>query len=162
MVTGVHGLHGVVRIKSFTKDPRKVAAYGPVSDLTGDSELRLTLAGDAKGVVLARIDGVKDREEAQTLVGMNLYVCRGKLPATEKNEYYYADLVGLNVKRVGGASYGFVRAVHNFGAGDILEIERLTGIRIMLPFNKDTVPDVDIGAGVITVDPPEGLENSVS
>ena len=55
-----------------------------------------------------------------------------------------------------------MRAVHNFGAGDILEIERLTGIRIMLPFNKDTVPDVDIGAGVITVDPPEGLENSVS
>ena len=143
-------------------DPRHVAAYGPVSDSTGSRHFHLTLTGDAKGVVLARIKGVKDRDDAQALAGTELFVDRHMLPATVEDEFYYADLVGLAVKYLGGEPYGTVHAVHNFGAGDVLEIERATGGRVMLPFNRETVPDVDLEAGFLLVDPPPGLESDAS
>jgi 16S rRNA processing protein RimM len=162
MVTGAHGLLGIVRIKSFTTDPRHVAAYGPVSDFTGSRNFHLTLTGDAKGVVLARIKGVKDRDEAQALAGTELFVDRHLLPETAEDEFYYADLVGLAVKNLGGEPYGTVHAVHNFGAGDVLEIERVTGGRVMLPFSRETVPEVDLEAGLLVVDPPPGLESDAS
>ncbi len=161
VVTGAHGLHGAVRIKSFTMEPHQIAAYGPVSDTSGTRQFRLTLMGDTKGVVLARIEGVDDRDDAQALAGTELFVDRGVLPATIEDEFYYADLIGLAAKRSDGELYGSVSAVHNFGAGDILEIERVAGARVMLPFNRETVPEVDIDAGVLTVDPPPGLEDGV-
>ena len=160
VVTGPHGLQGGVRIKSFTMEPHQVAAYGPVSDATGSRQFRLTLTGDAKGVVLARIDGVEDRDSAQALAGTELFVDRCALPATAEDEFYYADLIGLTAKRLGGDLYGTVHAVHNFGAGDVLEIERAAGAHVMLPFSRETVPEVDLEAGSLTVDPPPGLESS--
>ena len=158
VVTGAHGLQGAVRIKSFTMDPRQVAAYGPVSDTAGSRQFHLTLTGDAKGVVLARIDGVEDRDSAQALAGTELFVDRCALPATVEDEFYYADLIGLTAMRVDGDVYGTVHAVHNFGAGDVLEIERAEGVRIMLPFNRENVPKVDLDAGILTVDPSPVLE----
>lgn len=143
-------------------DPRHVAAYGPVSDSTGSRRFHLTLTGDAKGVVLARIKGVKDRDDAQALAGTELFVDRHMLPATVEDEFYYADLIGLAAKRLDGEPYGTVRAVHNFGAGDVLEIERAAGGHILLPFNRETVPDVDLAAGFLLVDPPAGLESEAS
>ena len=143
-------------------DPRHVAAYGPVSDSSGSRHFHLTLTGDAKGVVLASIEGVKDRDDAEALVGTELFVDRHMLPATVEDEFYYADLVGLAAKHIGGEPYGTVHAVHNFGAGDVLEIERATGGRVMLPFNRETVPEVDLQAGFLLVDPPPGLESDAS
>ena len=162
VITGAHGLLGIVRIKSFTMDPRQVAGYGPVSDTTGSRQFCLTLTGDAKGVLLVRIEGVKDRDGAQALAGTELFVDRRLLPATAEDEYYYADLVGLAAKILGGEPYGTVHAVHNFGAGDVLEIERVAGTHIMLPFNRETVPEVDLEAGLLTIDPPPGLEGDSS
>ncbi len=160
VITGPHGLQGGVRIKSFTMEPHQVAAYGPVSDTTGSRHFRLTLTGDAKGVVLARIEGVGDRDSAQALAGTELFVDRCALPATVEDEFYYADLIGLTAKRLDGDLYGTVHAVHNFGAGDVLEIERAAGARVMLPFSRESVPEVDLEAGSLTVDPPPGLESS--
>ena len=160
VITGPHGLQGAVRIKSFTMEPHQVAAYGPVSDKTGSRQFHLSLTGDAKGVVLARIEGVEDRDSAQALAGTELFVDRCALPATVEDEYYYADLVGLTAKRLDGDLYGTVCAVHNFGAGDVLEIERASGARVMLPFSRESVPEVDLEAGSLTVDPPPGLESN--
>lgn len=143
-------------------DPRDVAAYGPVCDSTGNRRFHLTLTGDAKGVVLARIKGVKDRDDAQALAGTELFVDRQMFPATDEDEFYYADLVGLVAKHPDGEPYGTVCAVHNFGAGDVLEIERPAGGRIMLPFNRETVPEVDLEAGFLLVDLPPGLESDAS
>ena len=158
IVTGAHGLLGIVRIKSFTMDPHHVAAYGPVSDSTGSKHFHLSLTGDAKGAVLARIEGVKDRDDALALAGMEIFVDRHMLPATVEDEFYYADLVGLIAKYPDGELYGTVHTVHNFGAGDVLEIERAAGGRVMLPFNRATVPVVDLDARFLVVDPPSSLE----
>ncbi len=158
VIVGPHGLQGIVRIKSFTMEPHNVVAYGPVTDTFGNRQFHLTLVGDAKGVLLARIEGVDDRNSAQALAGTKLFVNRHVLPVVEDGEYYHADLVGLAARLFDGASYGHVRGVHNFGAGDVLEIERVNRARVMLPFSRGIVPHIDVEAGYISINPPPGLE----
>jgi 16S rRNA processing protein RimM len=157
-ITGAHGVHGQVRIKSFTDDPAAVAAYGALSDESGQRRFELTVTGRIKGGVIARIDGVGDRTAAEVLRGLRLYVPRDALPTTGTDEYYWVDLIGLKAELADGTSFGRIVDVQNYGAGDVLEIERPDGTTELLPFADRTVPVVDVAAGRVVVDPPIPVE----
>ena len=157
VITGPHGVRGAVRIKTFTDDPADVAGYGPLADEAGARKLSLRLIGNAKGVVIAKIAGIEDRDKADGLRGLRLYVPRTALPPTQEDEYYHADLIGLDAVLADGAPLGRVRAVHDFGAGDKLEIARAAGQPVMVPFTRAIVPMVDMKAGRLVIDPPPGL-----
>jgi 16S rRNA processing protein RimM len=156
-IAGAHGVRGGVRIKPFTDDPEAVAAYGAVSDESGDRRYELRLTGRAKGVVLAKLSGIETREAAEALKGLRLYVPRAALPPPDADEFYHADLVGLAVETMDGDVFGNVHAVHDFGAGDLLEIRTAEGELVLLPFTEAAVPVVDIAAGRVVIDPPPGL-----
>ena len=156
-IVGVHGVKGVVRIKSFTAAPADIAAYGAVSDESGGRSFKVDVLGQARGAILARLSGVTDRNAAEALRGLRLYVPRAALPETKEDEFYHADLIGLPVETREGARLGTVRAVHNFGAGDILELGGDEGGAFYLPFSDAAVPEIDLGAGRIVADPPPGF-----
>lgn len=156
-IVGVHGVQGAVRIKSFTADPADVAAYGAVSDESGGRRFEVKVLGQARGAVLARLSGVASRDAAEALRGLRLYVPRAALPQTNEDEYYHADLIGLPVETREGAVLGTVRAVHNFGAGDILELRDDAGRELLLPFSDAVVREIDLAAGRIVAAPPAGL-----
>ena len=157
VVAGAHGVRGAVRIKSFTAEPKDVGRYGPVEDENGRRKFKLSLVGTAKGVVLATLSGVADRDQAEALRGMRLYLPREALPPPDEEEYYHADLIGLAAVLGDGASIGIVQAVHDFGAGDCLEIVRPERQPLMVPFTRAAVPVVDIAGGRVVLDPPAGL-----
>jgi len=158
VVVGAHGVKGWVRIKPFTEDPMGIAGYGPVSDEADARSFQVEIAGRAKGVVLARLSGVTDRDAADMLKGQRLYVPRTALPPTEAEEYYQADLVGLSVELADGTSVGRVAAVDDYGAGPVLTIERKDGAPLLLPFARRTVPQVDLAGGRLVVAPPAEVE----
>jgi len=157
VITGAQGVRGAVRIKSFTVVPEDVAAYGPVADEKGHREFTLRPVGRAKGVVIATIAGVTDRDGAERLKGVRLYVARDRLPAPGKEEYYHADRVGLAAVLRDGTPLGQVRAVHEYGAGDSIEVLRESGVTVMVPFNRAVVPEVDLAAGRLVIELPDGL-----
>ena len=158
VIAGAHGVRGLVKIKSFTADPANLTAYGPLTDASGARRYQVAVTGRAKGVLLARIEGVGDRDAARALRGARLYVARAALPEPEDEEYYHADLIGLAVEDRAGAPLGRVAAVQNFGAGDILEIERPDQGTLLVPFTKAAVPLVDPAGGRVVVEPPEETE----
>jgi 16S rRNA processing protein RimM len=157
IVTGAHGIQGAVRVKSFTSEPKDVARYGPLEDETGERHFSLRLVGSAKGVVIARLAGIADRDRAEGLRGLRLYLPRAALPPAADEEYYHADLIGLAAALADGTALGHVQAIHDFGAGDTLEIARPEGPPAMVPFTRRVVPIVDLAAGRLVVDPPPGL-----
>jgi 16S rRNA processing protein RimM len=157
VVTGPHGVRGWVRVKSFTAEPEAIAGYGPLEDERGERRFALELMGAVKGVLLARIAGVADRDGAERLKGVQLYLPRAALPEPEAGEFYHADLVGLAALLADGTAWGKVLAVHDFGGGPSLEIERAGGSVVMVPFSESAVPVVDIAAGMVVVAPPAGL-----
>lgn len=145
-----HGVRGEVRLRSFTEDPLAIASYSPLTDEDGT---RFTLAHlrAAKGppgeMLVARVEGVASREEAEALAGTKLYLPRERLPEPEPDEFYLADLIGLGAEDESGRNVGSVIAVHDFGAGDILEIAPAGGGRtVMVPFSKAFVPTVSVAA----------------
>ena len=156
-VAGAHGVRGAVKIKSFTATPEDVAGYGPLEDESGERRFSLRLVGTGKGVVIGHLSGIADRNQAEAARGLRLYLPRAALPPTEEDEYYHADLIGLAAVLTDGTPVGAVRAVHDFGAGDTLEIARTEGPPVMVPFTRAIVPSVDLAAGRLVVDPPPGL-----
>jgi len=157
VITGAQGIRGAVRIKSFTADPLDIDAYGPVSDEAGTKRFELKSVGQSKGVVVATLAGVTDRNAAEALKGLRLFVDRDRLPPAEDEEYYHADLLGLAAELIGGEPLGRVTAVYDFGAGDAIEVTRADGAVVMVPFTKAAVPTVDLAAGKLVIDPPAGL-----
>jgi 16S rRNA processing protein RimM len=157
VIVGAHGIKGAVRVKSFTAEPEGVAGYGPVEDEKGARRFELRPIGQAKGSVLAKIAGIEDRNAAEALKGVRLYVNRSALPPPEEEEFYHADLLGLEAVLGDGTVLGRVRAVHDFGAGDSLEIERTAAASLLVPFTKAAVPVVDIAGRRVVIEPPEGL-----
>lgn len=157
VIAGAHGVRGEVRIESFTADPAAITAYGPLSDERGERSLTLELVGESRGQPIARIAGIADRDAAAALKGLRLYVERARLPAPGADEYYHGDLLGLAVEDRDGAPLGVVKGLHEFGAGSVIEVERPSGARIMLPFTRAVVPVIDLAAGRLVVDPPPGL-----
>jgi 16S rRNA processing protein RimM len=157
VITGAHGIKGEVRVKSFTAEPEAIAAYGALEDERGGRRLALTLTGTVRGMLIARVEGVSDRNAAERLKGTRLYLSRAALPEPKEEEYYHADLIGLAAVLRDGSAFGRVRAVHEYGAGDSLEIERADGGLVVVPFTEAAVPEIDIAAGRVVIDPPEGL-----
>jgi 16S rRNA processing protein RimM len=157
VVTAPHGVQGAVRIKSFTEEPEDVARYGPLTDESGLRRFELQLTGAGKGVVIARLSGVEDRNQAEALRGLRFYLPRSALPQTAAEEYYHADLIGLEAVLGDGTPVGRVRAIHDFGAGDTLELTRPGAPALMVPFTRAVVPMVELTAGRLVLDPPPGL-----
>lgn len=155
-ISGARGLGGEIRINSFMHDPDSIADYGPLSDETGERSFELRIVGRARKQIIARIAGVEDRTAVEALKGVKLYLARDTLPEAGEDEFYHADLVGLVAERIGGEGMGTVRAVHDFGAGVMLEIGGGEE-DLMVPFTKAAVPVVDIAAGKVVIDPPAGL-----
>src|SRR5262249_3302663 len=157
LITAAHGVRGLVRIKSFTAEPEGILSYGPLEDESGQRRFVLEPTGGAKGVLLVRIPGIEDRNAAERLKGLRLYLPRAKLPEPGEEEYYHADLIGLAAELPDGSALGRVRAVHDYGAGDSIEIERPEGGPVMGPFTRAAVPVVDLAGGRLVVEPPPGL-----
>jgi 16S rRNA processing protein RimM len=157
-ISGAFGVTGEVRLKSFTADPGALADYAPLATEDGARQFDITLAREIKGGFAARLSGVESKEEADALRGTRLYAPRDRLPSLPDDEFYHADLIGLIVLDTGGAELGRVKAVHNHGAADLLEVI-LTGQSrtVLLPFTQAAVPTVDLTAGRIVADPPDGL-----
>jgi 16S rRNA processing protein RimM len=152
------GLQGEVRIRSFTAEPASIAEYGPLEDETGTRLFEIESLRVTPKALSARIKGVTTREEAEALTGTRLYVPRSRLPERAEDEWYHSDLIGLAAINADGATIGTVIAVHNFGAGDLLEIESPGGgATVLMPFTRETVPEVDVEGGWLRVAPPEGL-----
>ncbi len=160
-IVGARGLKGEVRIASFTAKPGDVAAYGPVRDEAGTHSFKVTVLGEAKGQIMARLSGITDRTAAEALKGLYLHVPRRALPPTKDGEYYHADLIGLRAELVGGGILGTVTAVHDYGAGASLEVARAAGgATVMVPLTARAVPVVDVAGGRLVIDPPDGLLES--
>lgn len=158
-ITGAFGVAGEVRLKSFCAEPTAIADYGPLSTKDGARSFTVKLTRPVSGGLGARLSGVKTKEEADALRGTELYVDRARLPKLPDDEFYHSDLIGLEAVDTGGVVLGRVVAVHNHGAGDILEIAGAgRKSALMLPFTLAAVPTVDLGAGRIVVDLPEGLD----
>jgi len=156
VIVGVKGLRGEVRIKSFTEDPADVAAYGPLTSDDGRT-FALTVTGQASGAVIAKVKGVTDRNAAEALKGLELWITRSALPAAEEGAYYHADLIGLAVSLATGEALGEVAAVHNFGGGDMIDVRRADGRSDLIPFTPEVLAKVDLAEGVIVINPLPGL-----
>lgn len=153
---GAYGIHGEVRVKSFTAAPEDIVLY-PLTDAHGARRFALSLTRPIKAGFAGRIDGVTTREQADALRGVQLFTPRAALPGLPDDEFYHADLIGLPVHDTGGALLGHVKSVQNHGATDLLELQAVqAGATILLPFTRAVVPTVDLGAGRILADPPEG------
>jgi 16S rRNA processing protein RimM len=159
-IGAAHGVRGEVKLWSFTEDPLAVADYGPLQTEDGAQAFEIESLRPGKDFLVARLKGVSDRSAAEKLTNTDLFVPRQRLPAIEEADtFYYADLVGLSAVTADGKTLGTVSAVHNFGAGDIIEIAPTGGGQtLMLPFTEATVPKVDMAARKIVVVPPAASE----
>ncbi len=153
-----HGVRGAVKLWTFTEDPFAVTRYGPLATGDGTRSFEVAHAREGKGHLVATLKGVTTRNEAERLNGIELYVAREKLPATDEDEYYHADLIGLAAVSAVDEPLGKVIAVHNFGAGDIIEIAPPKGATLLLPFTNAVVPTVDIAGGRVVIELPAEIE----
>ena len=150
-IVGAHGVRGIVRVQSHTANPDDLTAYGPLSDAPGARRFALSVTGRVKGLLLARIEGVDNRNAAEALRGTELHIARAALPPTEGEEYYHVDLLGLRAESEDGTALGRVSAIHDHGAGPVVEIQPPDGPSTLVPFTREHVPTVDIEAGRMVV-----------
>ena len=159
-IGAAHGIRGEVRVKAFTADPADIDAYGPLESLDGRRFAVTGLrpaAGPASDMLVVRFKGVTDRNMAEALNGLELSIPRDRLPPAAEDEYYHADLIGLEAVTLSGEALGTVIGVHNYGAGDLIEVAPSRGETLLVPFTRAVVPQIDLAARRLTVDPPEGL-----
>lgn len=153
VIGAAHGIKGELRVKSFTGDPLALAEYGPLYDEAGRA-FHITDIRIQKEVAVVRFKEVRDRNEAEALTGTALFVDRDMLPdELDDEEFYHADLMGLDAVDLEGGAIGKVIAVQNFGGGDILEVARPGKTTVLVPFTKAAVPQVDMAARQVRVDP---------
>jgi len=158
-IGAAHGVRGEVKLWSFTEDPAAVASYGPLETQDGARQFEIEALRPAKDHFVARIAGVSDRDAAEQLTNVELYIPRTRLPQIEEADtFYHADLIGLRAVTPDGEDIGTVAAVHNFGASDVIEIKRPVGDPLLMPFTDATVPEIDIDARRIVVVPPVEIE----
>jgi 16S rRNA processing protein RimM len=157
-IGAAHGVRGAVKLWTFTEDPLAVKAYGPLSTKDGARSFEVAQLREAKDHLVATFEGVTTRDEAERLNGLELFIPREKLPAPDEGEYYHADLIGLAAVTPSDEPIGRVVAIHNFGAGDIIEIAPLNGPTLLLPFSNAVVPTVDIAGGRVVIELPSEIE----
>lgn len=158
VIIGAHGLKGEVKVKTFTETPERLGAYGPLHAKDGRAFVVAAVRATAADSATVRFEGIAERSAAEALKGLELFVARAVLPETEAEEFYHADLVGLRAEDEAGRLIGHVRGIHNFGAGDVLDIEKPDGSEALLPFTREFAPVVDVAAGRIVVAVPEEIE----
>jgi 16S rRNA processing protein RimM len=161
-IGAAHGVRGEVKLWTFTEDPLAVKHYGPLATKDGARQFEVTHAREAKGHLVATLKGIATREDAERLNGLELYIAREKLPATDEDEYYHADLIGLAAVTPANEPLGRVIAIHNFGAGDIIEIAPLSGATMLLPFTNAVVPSVDLAGGRVVIQLPQEIDGEES
>lgn len=152
-VATAHGIRGALKLRCFTAQPEDVASYGPIYDRQGQRLFKLTVIGSAKGGVIAKADGIDDRSAAEALRGTELFVPRSALPEPDDDEFYYGDLQGLTAVRTDGSRFGIVKQVTDHGAGDLIEIAGDDGDLHILPFDKATVPTIDLDRKLLVIAP---------
>jgi 16S rRNA processing protein RimM len=152
-------VRGAVKLWTFTEDPLAVKHYGPLMTKDGARQFEVAHVREAKDHLVATFKGVATRDEAERLNGLELYVPRERLPETDDDEYYHTDLIGLAAVTTADQPLGKVVAIHNFGAGDIIEIAPPQGTTMMLPFTNAVVPTVDLAGGRVIVELPEEIED---
>ena len=152
-VATAHGVRGALRLRCFTEKPEDVAAYGPLFDQEGHRLFELTILGRAKDGVIAKADGIDDRDAAEALRGTELFVPRSALPDPGDDEFYYEDLQGLTAVSVDANPIGIVKQVANYGAGDLIEVTGDDGASRFFPFDKATVLSVDLAKGQLIIEP---------
>jgi len=158
-IGAAHGLRGEVRFRSFTQDPMAVTSYGPLESEDGSRRFEIEMLRPSKDLFVAKLKGVGDRDAAEKLTNVKLYVTRDRLPPVEDAEtFYHADLVGLAAVTPDGTPLGTVTAIHNFGAGDVIEIKPETGEPLLLPFTAAVVPKIDVTARRMIVVPLTAVE----
>lgn len=158
-IGAAHGVRGEVRLWPYTQDPMAVTTYGPLETRDGRRAFEIESLRAGKDHLVARLKGVDDRDAAEKLTNVELYVPRERLPPAAEDEFYYSDLIGLDALNENGEQFGTVHAVHNFGAGDVIEITPIgSGETVMLPFTETTVPKVDLARKQIVVVPPSEVE----
>ena len=157
-IGGAHGVRGEVRITTFTADPMALASYKALVRQDGSPAVVIASARPAKAGLVARLKGVDDRDAAEGLRGLKLFISRAVLPPPEEDEFYLADLIGLAVETAAGELMGKVKAVQDFGAGDLLEIQPPQGASWWLPFTREAVPEVRIGEGKLIAVRPDEVE----
>jgi len=158
-IGAAHGIRGEVRLRSFTQDPMAVTSYGPLESEDGKRRFTIEALRPAKDLFVARLQGIDTRDAAEALTNLRLYVAREALPAIEEADtFYHADLVGLAAVTPDGAPLGTVTAIHNFGAGDLIEIKPTDGEPLMVPFTDAAVPEIDVKARRMVVVPPVETE----
>jgi 16S rRNA processing protein RimM len=159
VVIAAHGIKGEVKVKTFTENPEGLSAYGPLTTEAGRTLEIAALRPAKAGEAVVRFAGIADRNAAERLKGQSLYVARSALPRTDEREFYLADLMGLRAEDAAGGALGTVKAVHNFGAGDVLEIEFSDGKTDFVAFTDANVPTVDIAGGRVVIVPPSYVED---
>ena len=159
-VMGAQGLKGEVKVKLFTATPDALPRYGVLHTRDG-RKLVITAFRPAKeGEAVIAFEGVQERGAAEALKGAELFVDRATLPQTEEDEFYHADLIGLEVRDHEGRMLGRVSALHNFGASDVLEFSRADGDNVHMAFTKETVPVIQVAEGFMVVAVPEDDEDN--
>ena len=158
VVIGAQGLKGEVKVKAFTETPEKLGAYGPLHTRDGRTLLVVSVRL-AKDAAVVQFDDVTTRDAAESLKGAELFVPHSTLPAAEAHEFYHTDLIGLRAEDTEGRTIGKVIAIHNFGAGDVIEIEREDGQgTALMPFTREIVPTIEVAEGRIVIAAPEEVE----
>jgi 16S rRNA processing protein RimM len=158
VVIGAQGLKGEVKVKTFTESPEKLGAYGPLHGASG-RQFRVSSCRAGKDGAIVAFEGIADRNAAERLKGTELFVARAALPKTDAHEFYRADLVGLRAEDSEGRMLGTVSAIHNYGAGDVIEIARDDGSgTVLLPFTREFAPLIDLAQGRIVIAVPEEVE----
>ena len=157
-IGAAHGVRGAVKLWAFTEDPLAVMRYGPLMTKDGTRQFEVTHAREAKDHLVATLKGIATREDAERLNGIELYIAREKLPDTDEDEYYHADLIGLAAVNAAGEPLGRVIAIHDFGAGTIIEIAPPQGTTMLLPFTNAVVPTVDLAGGRVVIELPEEID----
>ena len=160
-IGAAHGVRGAVRLWTFTEDPLAVKDYGPLMTKDGTRQFEVTHAREAKDHLVVTLKGVASRDDAERLNGLELYVPRDRLPDTDDGEYYHTDLIGLAAVTTTEQPLGRVIAIHNFGAGDIIEIAPPQGATMLLPFTNAVVPTVDLEGGRVVIDLPKEIDDEI-
>ncbi|MCP1974061.1 ribosome maturation factor RimM [Bradyrhizobium elkanii] len=160
-IGAAHGVRGAVRLWTFTEDPLAVKDYGPLMTKDGTRQFEVTHAREAKDHLVVTLKGVASRDDAERLNGLELYVPRDRLPDTDDGEYYHTDLIGLAAVTTTEQPLGKVIAIHNFGAGDIIEIAPPQGATMLLPFTNAVVPTVDLEGGRVVIDLPKEIDDEI-
>ena len=157
VIVGVHGVRGHLKIKGYTDNPAALDRYGPVS-LDDGRLLHLKVKSvSPKGPVIAMAQEVTDRNEAELMRGLELFIKRDALPPTANDEVYHTDLVGLEARDNDGVAIGVIVGLHDFGAGDIIEVKPPSGPTMMLPFAPEYRDEMRLEEGFVTLLPPQGM-----